>query len=42
MDYGVSGAPACIFLGTNYDFLTGTEGTLTRMECKFTIERNVL
>jgi hypothetical protein len=42
MDYGVSGSPAYIFLATNFDFTTGTEGTLTRMECKFTLERNVL
>ena len=36
IDYGQS-----INLNTNHDFTTGTEGTLTRMSGKFTIERNV-
>ncbi|MFN9904594.1 MAG: hypothetical protein ACK56F_00530, partial [bacterium] len=36
IDYGQS-----INLNTNYDFTTGSEGTLTRMSRKITIERNV-
>ena len=31
-----------IYLVTEYDFTTGTEGTLTRMDGKFTLVRTVL
>ena len=37
IDYGHS-----ILLITNHDFTTSSEGTLTRMTAKLTIERNVL